>query len=306
LTTAHTDTPGDLAFHVTASGADPNDFKVPVVANVEADTYAVANTRLPAALGANGNLKADVRDYNGVAGTFSGGRPEVRVAYVGGVLVDGTTGGNWVSFYNNGGSAASAVVDDVGTVQAGGINSSSFAIDSITAAALAASAASEIAAAVRDVDNTTPVAGGIGDALNAVKGKTVNLPSDPADASDVAAAFSTVNGTLATIAGYIDTEVAAIKAKTDNLPPSPAAVGSAMTLADASITSAKFAAAPAETAAPGDTDIVGWLWWLLSRFGRRKTVRDATTIKVKRANGTSDWTNQGYTASGSDETVNGA
>ena len=64
----------------------------------------------------------------------------------------------------------------------------------------------------------------------AIKAKTDNLPIDPADASDIAASFSTVNSTLATISGYIDTEVAAIKAKTDNLPAQPAAVGSAMTL----------------------------------------------------------------------------
>ncbi len=70
--------------------------------------------------------------------------------------------------------------------------------------------------------------------IAAIKAKTDNLPSDPADASDIAASFSTVNSTLSTIAGYIDTEVAAIlaavdtevgaiKAKTDNLPASPAA-----------------------------------------------------------------------------------
>lgn len=64
----------------------------------------------------------------------------------------------------------------------------------------------------------------------AIKAKTDNLPSDPADASDIAASFSTVNSTLATIAAYIDTEVAAIKAKTDNLPATPAATGDAMTL----------------------------------------------------------------------------
>jgi len=56
----------------------------------------------------------------------------------------------------------------------------------------------------------------------AIKAKTDNLPIDPADASDIAASFATVNATLATIAGYIDTEVAAIKAKTDNLPIDPA------------------------------------------------------------------------------------
>lgn len=58
--------------------------------------------------------------------------------------------------------------------------------------------------------------------VNAVKSKTDNLPSDPADASDIVSAFSTVNTSLGTIAGYLDTEVAAIKAKTDNLPSDPA------------------------------------------------------------------------------------
>jgi ActR/RegA family two-component response regulator len=70
----------------------------------------------------------------------------------------------------------------------------------------------------------------------AIKTKTDNLPSDPADASDIAAAFSTVNGTLAAIAGYVDTEVAAIKAKTDLIPASPAAtsdIPSAAAIADA-------------------------------------------------------------------------
>lgn len=53
--------------------------------------------------------------------------------------------------------------------------------------------------------------------IAAIKAKTDNLPSDPADASDIAASFTTVNTTLGTIAAYIDTEVAAIKAKTDQL-----------------------------------------------------------------------------------------
>lgn len=58
--------------------------------------------------------------------------------------------------------------------------------------------------------------------VGAIKAKTDALPSDPADASDIASAFSTVNSTLAAIAAYIDTEVAAIKVKTDNLPSDPA------------------------------------------------------------------------------------
>lgn len=57
-----------------------------------------------------------------------------------------------------------------------------------------------------------------------VKARTDNLPVDPADASDIAASFSTVNSTLSTLASYVDTEVAAIKAKTDLIPAAPAAV----------------------------------------------------------------------------------
>jgi hypothetical protein len=58
--------------------------------------------------------------------------------------------------------------------------------------------------------------------VDGVAAKTGNLPSDPADASDITAQFATVNSNLTTISGYIDTEVGAIKAKTDNLPSDPA------------------------------------------------------------------------------------
>lgn len=130
--------------------------------------------------------------------------------------------------------------------------------DTLTSTSLAASAVTEIqsglstlteagvrtavglAAASLDTQLTT-----IDDLLDteiaAIKAKTDNLPADPADASDIAASFSTVNSTLATIASYVDTEVAAIKAKTDLIPASPAAVGSAMTLAAGSITSSVIA-----------------------------------------------------------------
>src|SRR5207237_10084615 len=47
------------------------------IAGVQSDTDSI-QTRIPAALGANGNIKADIRDYNGTAGTFASGRPEVN------------------------------------------------------------------------------------------------------------------------------------------------------------------------------------------------------------------------------------
>ena len=54
--------------------------------------------------------------------------------------------------------------------------------------------------------------------IDAIKAKTDNLPADPADASDIASSFTTVNTKLDTIDDFLDTEIAAIKAKTDNLP----------------------------------------------------------------------------------------
>lgn len=67
--------------------------------------------------------------------------------------------------------------------------------------------------------------------LTAIDGKTTNLPSDPADASVIAARFDTIDSTLTTIDNFLDTEIQAIKDKTDNLPSDPA---------DASVIAGRF------------------------------------------------------------------
>jgi hypothetical protein len=87
-----------------------------------------------------------------------------------------------------------------------------------------ASAAAPVAfpAAIASQASVDTLASYVDTEVAAIKAKTDNLPTDPADASDIASAFATVNNTLAVIAAYIDTEVAAIKAKTDNLPTDPA------------------------------------------------------------------------------------
>jgi hypothetical protein len=58
--------------------------------------------------------------------------------------------------------------------------------------------------------------------VSAIKAKTDNLPSDPADASVVAGLIAAVEAKIDTIDDFLDTEVAAIKAKTDALPTDPA------------------------------------------------------------------------------------
>jgi hypothetical protein len=150
---------------------------------------------------------------------------------------------------------------DAATFAAGAINAAAIAADAIGAAELAADAVTEIANAVWDTDATgRQTQGSFGQAIGdpaadtntiygavvtgatgatiaadiitiddlldtevaAIKAKTDNLPADPADASDIAASFTTVNTKLDTIDDFLDTEVAAIKAKTDNLPADPA------------------------------------------------------------------------------------
>ncbi len=60
----------------------------------------------------------------------------------------------------------------------------------------------------------------------AIKAKTDNLPTDPADESNIQAAIANlltyVDTEVAAILAAVDTEIAAIKAKTDNLPSDPA------------------------------------------------------------------------------------
>lgn len=51
---------------------------VKTATDVETDTADI-QSRLPAALGANGNIKADVRDFDGTAGTFDSGIPDVSL-----------------------------------------------------------------------------------------------------------------------------------------------------------------------------------------------------------------------------------
>jgi hypothetical protein len=142
-------------------------------------------------------------------------------------------------------------------------------------AAIAGYLDTEVAAILSAVD--TEVA--------AIKAKTDALPTDPADASDIAASFANITTLLNTLAGYVDTEVAAIltavdtevaaiKAKTDALPDSPAAVGSAMTLATNSVTAAALASdAVAEIAGGISASTTTRILAMPLRSGRSEAVR---------------------------------
>jgi hypothetical protein len=142
----------------------------------------------------------------------------------------------------------------------------------------------------------------------AIKAKTDNLPADPADASDIAASFSTVNSTLSTLSGYIDTEVSAIlaavdtevgaiKAKTDNLPAAPAAVGdipTAVENADALLN--RDMSTGTDSGSPTVRTVRQAL-----RFLRNKWSISGTTLTVtKEDDTTASWTSTVSTTAGAD------
>jgi hypothetical protein len=60
--------------------------------NSDATLLTSIDARLPSALGANGNIKADIRDFNGTAGTFASGRPEVNATHLAGSAIQQTGG----------------------------------------------------------------------------------------------------------------------------------------------------------------------------------------------------------------------
>lgn len=197
------------------------------IAGVQADTDNI-QTRLPAALVSgrmDSSIGAVASGAIGAAGFASGAFDAVwtvttRLLTAGTniVLAKGTgiTGFNDLSAAQVNAEADTALADvGVTATVTGRIDaaiSTRLAGSSYSAPLDAAGTRSAVGLASANLDTQ----------LGAISAKTTNLPADPADASDIASAFGTVNSTLSTIAGYVDTEVAAIKAKTDNLPADPA------------------------------------------------------------------------------------
>ena len=97
--------------------------------DVETDTQDI-QSRLPSALGANGNIKADVRDYNGTAGTFASGRPEVNTTHIAGTAWASTTLFTLASHDPGATIGTSTLTQTQVTGGAYALNSASFAFNS--------------------------------------------------------------------------------------------------------------------------------------------------------------------------------
>jgi len=141
------------------------------------------------------------------------------------------------------------------------------------------------------LDNLGGGAAALESTAQAVKAKTDNLPTDPADQSLLMAAVAAVETDTQDIQGRLP--AALVGGRMD---------ASAGALAAGVITDAAFTV---PTLTGPATGVVGFIAQLNRRFFGKST-RDATTIKTYAADGTTVLTTQAYTASGSDETVEAA
>jgi hypothetical protein len=119
---------------------------------------------------------------------------------------------NLIAAYDGTGYAGGTIKQDVNVVSAAGtawasgaITSGVFASGAITAGAFATDSITNNAiagSAVTEIQNGLATAAALAAAvltINAIDGKTTNLPSDPASASTIASSFSTVNSNLSTV-----------------------------------------------------------------------------------------------------------
>ena len=182
------------------AGGSPNEFRFSVDAlrNMPGLIWGAERANFTTAGSFGQYVPANVTYFGGTAGTFSGGRPEVNTTHAAGTA------------WNSGAIGAATLASDT-------ITAAKIAADAIGASELAADAVAEIQSGLATAANLAIVAGYLDTEVAAIKAKTDNLPSDPADASDIATAFGTVNATLATIDARIDTEVPQIKQVTDKL-----------------------------------------------------------------------------------------
>ncbi len=232
LTTAHTDTLGDLALHITSAGADPSDLVCRVMAEIAYLDAAVSsrlatagytapdNASITGIKNKTDNLPTDPADESLLEAAIATRASQASVDTVDGIV-------DAIKLKTDNIPATPAAVGSQMTLQDNAITAAKIATDAITNAKIAAGAiTSSEAPDLAKLDNLASSALVIevqdalivvNDEVSAIKGKTDNLPADPADESLLEAAIAT-RMAAASYTAPDNAGIAAIKAKTDNLP----------------------------------------------------------------------------------------
>lgn len=235
LTTSHTGTLGDLALHITSSGADPTDIVDQVVALLPGDAVALQADQAVNVTKVNGTAQT-ARDI-GASVLLSPGTGTGQLSIASGVVSANTTqlagqavtAAAGVTFPSSVASPTNITAGTIATVTnltnaptAGDLTATMKA--SVTTAATAATptaaavtgAVGSVTGAVGSVTGNVGgnVVGTTGDATNisAIKAKTDNLPASPADESLIIAATNGIFTRLGSPAGAsVSADVASVQ-----------------------------------------------------------------------------------------------
>lgn len=154
--------PASFQAQVAQTGDNYARIGAPAGASVSADVAAIKAV-LPSALGANGNIKADVRDFNGTAGAFASGRPEVNTTHIAGTAWASTTLFTLASHDPGATLGTSTLTQSQVTGGAYALNSASFAFNAALdlTTTQKASVNTEADTALSDVGLTSTITGRI-------------------------------------------------------------------------------------------------------------------------------------------------
>lgn len=186
LTTTHTNTLGDFCLHVTSSGADPTDARIEIVLDL-------SGASVSSVTGAVGSVTAAV---NVGLSTLE----QLWDALVGDHTVSGSFGQRMARIPNAGAGANGGLPTVNASNYVAGIAGTINTLDGIAAGiwnALTSGLTTVGSIGKLLVDNVTA-------SIAAVKAKTDNLPSDPADASDIAALIDALPTAAENAAALLD------------------------------------------------------------------------------------------------------
>lgn len=184
--------PASFQAQVAQTGDSFPRIGAPAGASVSADVAAIKAV-LPSALGANGNIKADVRDFNGTAGAFASGRPEVNTTHIAGTAWASTTLFTLASHDPGATLGTSTLTQSQVTGGAYALNSASFAFNAALdlTTAQKASVNAEADTALSDVGLTSTVTGRI-DVATSTRLASASYTTPPTSAANADAVWDEI------------------------------------------------------------------------------------------------------------------
>jgi len=281
LTSSHTDTLGDLALHITATGADPTDTQMQVLALLPGDAVSLDSTSRATLVDEIWDEVLSGASHNVVN---SAGR-RLRQVDASFVITTGTAQAGTSSSITlaSGESATNDIYKHDGLIIVGGTGIGESAIITAYNGTTKVATVAPTFVITPDATSEYEIVPAIA-CVHSIGDNVITAASTALDFVTEVQSGLASQASVNTIDDFLDTEIAAIKAKTDNLPATPAATGDAMTLTSAydfaKGTVAMTEGYATDGAAATPSQMLYMLWALMSE----KTVT-STTLTAKKLDG---------------------